>query len=104
MAKKVPKGKKVRPQICSFVQLPCFLSYLSILSLLDVDLFPRTFHVDSPKYRDLVSRPFGQCPNSSTSFYRIASIYGGSIDRNSDLDGDCDCDTSTISLLALAAF
>ena len=35
--------------MCSYVQLPCFLSYLSIqISLFDVDIFPRTFHVDSP--------------------------------------------------------
>ena len=35
----------------SFFQLPCFLSYLSItISLFDVDLFPLTFHVDSPIY------------------------------------------------------
>ena len=31
--------------MCSFDQLPCFLSYLSIkMSLFAVDLFPRTFH------------------------------------------------------------
>ena len=36
--------------MCSYVQLPCFLLYLSIQFLLfDVDLFPQIFHVDSPQ-------------------------------------------------------
>ena len=47
---KGPKTQKVRPKMFYYVQLPYFLSHLSItISLSDIDLFPRTFHVESTK-------------------------------------------------------
>ena len=48
---KGPQKQKSEAKKCSYVQLPCFLSYLSItISLSDVDLFPWTCHMDSPIY------------------------------------------------------
>ena len=39
-------------KMCSYVQLPCFLSYLSIqISLFAVKPFFQTFHVDAPEWQ-----------------------------------------------------
>ena len=52
MVKIVTKRKKnLWPKMSSYVQLPCYLSYLSIHnSLLDIDIFLRTFHMYSPMH------------------------------------------------------